>query len=884
MSNNRERDKLSFKKRITKINNINHRPNSSFVFSSTNYTMNSLYGKWEKSINLRKSQNLTKFTQSNNSCLNKNRKILKYNSMKTLKGNKNILYEDSLKLKSKINKLKKELVLIKRDNLKKEEEIKKRKRDVYIAKTQEKSFDNLKEENIISRLKDNYDLLKNKIKIMKETNNNLFNELKNINIFLQERQNMNNLLLLKNKIFQYNSNLQKNIECNNKIFHANFNREEYLNNHNYIQNIHKQLAEKNKKIFLLKENLSQLKLRYDKIEQERKKLVSYNSSLEKRNEKLLIDKKKREDFILQKPVIIGKINEYEKKIKGIEDENRKNESEIIKLSNASKMILNKLKDHQRSKPMDYNKLKSIENDPFENINQKIILLQSLIKESQERQNEFIEIFEYYDDYVQQKEKYDIINNEAKMIEEKNLLNMNNNNNENNANENDSNQEKKLLEKSESKNEENINNNNNNLNEKSEENINNINNNSNNNLNEKKEENYVENKNEELNVENILDNSPSSIISKKDEKNNENINDNNDNNENEEEIKENMEENNRIKLREKEINNKKEKKYKNFQFLLSIIFLNQGLHKDRIQTIISEKNSDMSVDDYLLNISKNILNLIDNKNEKDIKILTDIFKYQLKEKYSNDVNTFIEKMIPDFLEKNKFTLVQSEDDENLYLSKIIQLYGPVCNNLIEKIKKSGGGEKDVISYKNLKKIMIEENLYSSDDKEKKNIFKFFIYVLKKNSSYTEESFSINDFLIEDILNFLKGMADIISGKKLESDELNEDDDGLTITDEEFKKIMNSFIHELNRKLEEKNEEIEVFLGEENIKEIEKDERNIKVMNIYNFVEKLKENDINLNDNLIISCIFNRYQIKENSEDISINALKSDLVRKQIILEQ
>jgi hypothetical protein len=828
--------------------------------------MNSLYGKGEKSINLKKSQDLTKYTQSNNSCLYKNRKILKYNSMKTLKGNKNILYEDSLKLKSKINKLKKELVLIKRDNLKKEEEIKKRKRDVYIAKTQEKSFDNLKEENIISRLKDNYDLLKNKIKIMKETNNNLFNELKNINIFFQERQNMNNLLLLKNKILEYNLNLQKNLECNNKIFHSNFNREEYLNNHSYIQNIHKQLAEKDKKIFFLKENLSQLKLTYDKIEQERKKLVSYNSSLEKRNEKLLIDKKRREDFILQKPVIIGKINEYEKKIKGIEDENRKNESEIIKLSNASKMILNKLKDHQRSKPMDYNKLKSIENDPSENINQKIILLQSLIKESQDRQNEFIEIFEYYDDYVQQKEKYDIINNEAKMIEEKNLLNLNNNNNnnENNANENDSNQEKKLVEKNESKNEENINNNNN--------------------LNEKKEENGAENKNGEGNVENIFDNPPSGIISKKEEKNNENINDNNDNNEKEEELKENMEENNRIKLREKEINNKKEKKYNNFQFLLSIIFLNQGLHKDRIQTIISEKNADMSVDDYLLNISKNILNLIDNKNEKDIKILTDIFKYQLKEKYSNDVNTFIEKMIPDFLEKNKFTLVQSEEDENLYLSKIIQFYGPVCNNLIEKIKNSGGEEKDVISYKNLKKIMSEENLYSSDDKEKKNIFKFFIYVLKKNSSYTEESYSINDFLIEDILNFLKGMADIISGKKLESNELNEDDDGLTITDEEFKKIMNAFIHDLNQKLEEKNEEIEEFLGEDNIKEIEKDGGNIKVMNIYNFVEKLKDNDINLNDNLIISCIFNRYQIKENSEDISINALKSDLARKQIILEQ
>ena len=861
-----EYDKVSLKKRITKVNNSKNRPNSSFIFSSTNYTIHSLYGKGDKSINLRKSKNLTKCSQLN-SCLYKNRKILKYNSMKSQKGSKNILYEDSLKLKTKINKLKKELVLIKRDNLKKEEENKKRKRDIYIAKNQERSFENLKEENIISKLKDNYDLLKNKIKMMKEKNNNLLNELKNINIFFKERQNSNNLSILKNKIAQYNNNLQKNMEFNNKIFHTHYNREEYFNNHNYIQNIHKQLAEKNRNIFLLKENLSQLKQSYDKIEQERKKLVSYNCSLEKRNEKLLIDKKKREDFILQKPVIIGKINEYEKKIKGIEDENRKNESEIMKLSNASKMILKQLKNNQCSKPMDYNKLKIIENDPFENINQKIILLESLIKESQDRQNEFIEIFAYYDDYVQQKEKYDIINNEAKMIEEKNLLNLNiNNNNIDIINDNnESIEEKKIIEKDASKDISKD------LSKKDENNIENINNN----LNEKHEENIDENRNE-INIENILNNSPSSVNSKHKEK----INENKDNNENEEE---NIEENNSKKLREKESNNKKVKKYKNFQFLLSIIIMNQRLQKERIQKIISEKNPDMTVDDYLLKISKNILNLIDDKNEKDIKILTDIFKYQLKEKYSNDVNTFIEKMIPDFLEENKFTLIQSEDDENLYLSKIIQLYGPVCNNLIEKIQNFGGGEKTVISYKNLKKIMQEEKLYSSDDKEKKNILKFFVYVLKKNSSYIDESNSINDFLIEDILNFLKGMADIISGKKLDSDDLNEDDDGLTITDEDFKKIMNAFIRDLNKKLEEKNEELEEFLGEENIKEIEKDERTIKVINIYNFVEKLKDNDINLNDNLIISCIFNRYQIKDNSEDISINALKSDLEIKQVILE-
>ena len=242
---------------------------------------------------------------------------------------------------------------------------------------------------------------------------------------------------------------------------------------------------------------------------------------------------------------------------------------------------------------------------------------------------------------------------------------------------------------------------------------------------------------------------------------------------------------------------------------------------------------------------------------------------------------MENIIKDFLEKNKFTLIQSEDDENLYLTKVIQLYGPSCNVLIQKLNNLQKDDKNFIPYKNLKKLMKEENLYSNEDKEKRNIFKFFTYVLKKNASYIDEQSSINDFLIEDVLNFLKGIFDLISGKKLESDEQNSDD-GLTITDEEFKKIMNTFLLDLNKKMEEKNLDLEKMLGEENIKEIEKEGKSIKVIDIYKFVEKLKENDVNLNDNLVISCIFNRYQINENSENININILKNDLEKKQIIL--
>ena len=880
MKNHNECDRLSFKKRITKISSSKRRPNSSFgIPSSTNYTMNSLCIKKDKSLNLRKSQDISRNTQLNNSCYFVRKNKPRYYSIKIQKKGKNLLYEDSIKQKTKINKLKKELAILKSDNLKKTEEIKKRKKDIIIAINRESTFGNLKEENIISKLKDNYDNIKNKIKNMKENNFKLFNELKNINLFLNEKENTENIFLLKEKILQYNNNLKQNLEYNNKIFYTTyFNRDEFFSNHNWIENIQKQIEEKNKNIFLLKENILLIKKRYNKIEKERKKLLSYNSSLEKRNEKLLIDKKTREDFILQKPIILGKINDYEKKIKGIEDINKKNENEIIKLSNASKNILKQLKENKTIKPINYNKYILIEDNPYKNINQKIILLQSLIQESKDRQNEFIEIFEYYDDYVQQKEKYDIINNEAKMIEEKNFININNNNNENNINNNENNNDVKITDESlyKNKDKENSNdyiiNNNENDNEK---NI--IINNEQENKNDKNEENIINNE-----QENILNNSPSSINSKNN-KEKENLNENEIINENEN-IEENKEEIYQEEPRERIQNNKKEKKYKNFQFLLSITFLNQGLQKEKIEKIISEKNSDMDEDNYLLNISKNILSLINNKNEKDIKTLTKIFKNNLKEKYLNNINTFIEKIIPDFLEENKFNLIKSEEDENLYLSKIIQLYGPVCNTLIEKLKnfQNDNNKINLISYHNLKNILKEEYLYSNDDKEKKNIFKFFIFVLKKNISNNNPSDSINDFIIDDVFNFFKGISDVISGKKIESDDINEDDDGLTITDEDFKKIMNGFLNELNQKLEEKNEELENFLGEENIKEIENDGKNIKVMDIYRFVEKLRENDINLTENLVISCIFNRYQVAESSEDINIIALKHDLEKKQVIL--
>ena len=65
--------------------------------------------------------------------------------------------------------------------MKKTEEIKKRKKDIIIAINRESTFGNLKEENIISKLKDNYDNIKN--------NNALYlnkNDKNSINIYNKE--------------------------------------------------------------------------------------------------------------------------------------------------------------------------------------------------------------------------------------------------------------------------------------------------------------------------------------------------------------------------------------------------------------------------------------------------------------------------------------------------------------------------------------------------------------------------------------------------------------------------------------------------------------------------------------------------------------------------
>ena len=1108
--------KISFKKRMNKINQ-KKRPNSSCFIRSTNYSINSTYGGMERSR--KKSMNNINLTQLNYSCIGNNTYLLpsKYNSINISENNiptlnyknksKNLLYEDSIKLKIKINKLKQELDLAKSENRKKEEEIKKREKAIETAKNKLKennSFGNLKEENIIIKLKDNYQILKSKINKQVEENNKLQNEIKQLNINELENENNNNLILLKEKINEYNDNLQFNLMFNDELNLCTFNKKEFFNNHSYIEKMQKKINEKTKKINLMKENLQIMKDRINQIEENRKRIISYNDSIKKQNEKLLIDKKKREDFILKKPLILGKINEYELKTKNFEDKNKNNENQINSYNLERQKLTKQIKESEISKPIDYTNLICIEKNPKENINQKILLLESLIKESKDRQNEFIEIFAYYDDYVRQKNNYELINNEAKLIEEKNNYNNNNQNSYGNNNDNDNvnfdsspheefnnnkketkdvfidnndndnsppfipssidsknkfkennknfednkkskdnveikndikikkenkeqknekenqnikenndtkdkdkykvidiygnqeisdnnnqtvnkNENQELIDKNETqemnhlKEKEDIinkinsneeSNKNNEINKYKEslenQNINKINDVKDNNENQKKEKDEKNNNTNEINEDKdkntnkyneINENKNNEINENNNNGINENENNNNEINENidYDEYKDNKEFNNNKNTNEhkeyntinnkvnedskennKELNenksinenkeneeikkedfiiienedskiNKKddinsintnkqiekdkidskkkiEKKFKSFKIILSIMLMIKKIPTDKIEDILSTyqtklkdnnniKNNDEDKNNFLLNIGKDILNLINNNNENDLKFLKKYLIYFLEEKYQNNIEIFVKNIINDLISKNKLTFGDNEDEENQMLGKIIQAYSAKSNMIIQKIGKE---KKKFISYKNLKRCLKEEELYVKNNKEKSELFKFFIYVLKKNSSLTDSDISLFDFIVEDIINFFNGILDIINDKRNDDNVINEEDEGgLTITDEDFKKIINKFTNDFNLFLREKKLTLNTLLGEENINIMVKDGKEIEVIDIYKFIYILNEKGFQLNDNFIISCIFAKYQINENLEVIDINLLNNDL---------
>ena len=125
-----------------------------------------------------------------------------------------------------------------------------------------------------------------------------------------------------------------------------------------------------------------------------------------------------------------------------------------------------------------------------------------------------------------------------------------------------------------------------------------------------------------------------------------------------------------------------------------------------------------------------------------------------------------------------------------------------------------------------------------------IFQFFIYILKKRENNFEEDFSLFEFDVKNIFEFLN--------------EINSREDEIKIKNKEF-------IEALKIMLKVKNKSFDEFFGTN------------KNIYITEFVDILNENNFEIeNNDLDFEYYLGKYKKEENSEEINIKLLKKDLI--------
>ena len=401
------KNKLPVKRKINTVQL--KKTNSSSYLERTNLQLNNkIYWLGDKSINLNNSQ---KFPLNNSTLINSKSIGNCYSSqLNHTNISHNLLYDDIINLKNKLNKLKLELSLLKGENHKKEEEIKKVQKILENSKKKIKDKTYIKKlsgQNQMIKLKEEYQQLQTEIKEKADENKIIYSKIKSIDIEDFQNENENNINIFKEKISEYKNNINNNKEYEKELDNCYINKDKFFKNHEYLESILKEIETKNNNINIMKVKLGKLKEKYNKLDENKKRIITYNDSIQKNNEKLLKEKKKREDFLMKKPIIFKQIEDFKKKANDLELEEQSHENEIKRI--------NRIKEEKDKKELKKKLLKiDIEINPDNKIDKRIKLYESLIKESKERQKEFIDLFEYYNNFIKQKEK----NKNHKKINEK----------------------------------------------------------------------------------------------------------------------------------------------------------------------------------------------------------------------------------------------------------------------------------------------------------------------------------------------------------------------------------------------------------------------------------------------------------------------------------
>ena len=809
---------------------------------------------------------------------NKTTKTLNRNISLNQNQNQNELYDELMYLKKKVNNLNAQISFAKSQKRKKDMQINCKKKELanYMSDIQMSkdispvNIDKLKDSNMISLIKKEYYNVKKLLnkKITEKQNLDIYIKKAKPNNEINKNEDLENQLKLL--LAQYNEIQKKNNEDSNKI-------QLMRNLASVFQVNHCKIEEMKKLLYQTENNINKLRTIADDMNNEnskkneilRKQNIS-KANVNKHIEHLMNEKKNKEEIVKMKAIYEKRIKTLEEELNELKDKCNKNDTTIDSLKKEL-LLLEKYKneDQFKLKQFDYKNLKKIDKDPLENVNTKILLLNSLIDESNNNIKRYKENILAFNEQLKDMgyEPFDVTNLFNPENDKINIGQKKNNNNEiNNDDTNDDKSEKEKINKiKENDNENNIIIKNNldsdgnkfrveSTKEEETKNENNINIKppleKNNEINEQINKNSPENNDEEIRITNnneeedekITNNNHGIVISS------------NANNNKIEEL------NKMTNTDETNIQNQKlftEEEFSEFTFVLvknlEVKKITTEIAKEKI-ILIQNKSEEIPNEKFIQQMSHNILKSLNNKNEESIQKLNKWLFFLLNISENNQ-NIMTEK----FLSLLSNIKIYTQDEELLLSKKVKKYLLPKKDIILSKLEPF---KNKYISFLFLKQIIEEQKIEMKDDYSQ-----YLFYAMKK---FEDPEVSLYDLKVQNLFDILNND---------EHDSKIDEESDIEITNEEFTAIISNFVIQLmdylNKNKVTLREVLKDLIQALNLDDDELNQEKIEIVLIEPFIKKMKEIGITINNDIETFCIYNRYKLTDEFEIISVNLLEREL---------
>ena len=336
--------------------------------------------------NLSSTNSLSSLISFSNENANKNKKIYKIKTS-LVNIDKEQLYENNIQLKKYINKLEKELLVLKFKLSQKEKEIKNKEKiiDKYITNSKDlKDKEKLIESNIISHYKDKYLEIKtqyeeelNKNEKMKEN----FKETKLKECLIQNDVLKKQMFKMR-KIFKKNKKREQIIKKANS--QLNLFKQKFIEQHILLTTFMKSNEKLNTEITTLKREKSQVNTELENSKKKNDKLKHSLVKLKIKNMRYLDHKKSWEEIKFNNLNFEQTIRQLKSELNNIKfayESKSNNYNELLKQFNDYKKLFDDKNNNDVLKPFNYDEIKDIEKIPLPKNFNEIELYKSLYKES-----------------------------------------------------------------------------------------------------------------------------------------------------------------------------------------------------------------------------------------------------------------------------------------------------------------------------------------------------------------------------------------------------------------------------------------------------------------------------------------------------------------------